>query len=132
MAREDTRYLLDTHAAIWFFNGEGRLSQTVDRIIRDLSNPVYLSIASAWELAIKICIGKLDIDGRTADFIHDAEANDIAILPIKSDYLTTLETLPMIHRDPFDRLLVATALSERITIISADEDIAKYQVPHIW
>ncbi|MDR0472972.1 MAG: type II toxin-antitoxin system VapC family toxin [Treponema sp.] len=85
-----------------------------------------LSIASAWEVAIKIGIGKLDIDGRTADFINDAQTNEITFLPIKPAHLTAYESLPMIHRDHFDRLLVATALAEQLTIITADEDIAKY------
>ena len=124
-------YLLDTHAAIWFFNGNDKLSKYAESIIRDLSHPLYLSIASVWEVAIKLGIGKLDIDGRTAGFIHDAETNDIIILPIKTAHLITLETLPLIHRDPFDRLLVATALVEQMTIITADEDIAKYPVSHI-
>jgi PIN domain nuclease of toxin-antitoxin system len=130
-------YLLDTHTAIWFFNGNDRLSEKASKIIRDLSNPVYLSIASAWEVAIKFGLGKLDIDGRTADFINDAQTNDITFLPIKTAHLAAYESLPMIHRDPAylrydDRLLVATALAEQLTIITADEDIVKYQVPHIW
>jgi PIN domain nuclease of toxin-antitoxin system len=70
-------YLLDTHTAIWFFNGNDRLSEKASKIIRDLSNPIYLSIASAWEVAIKIGIRKLDIDGRTADFINDAHRNKV-------------------------------------------------------
>ena len=127
-----TRYLLDTHAAMWFFNGDNSLSETADKIIRDISNPVYLSIASAWELAIKIAIGKLGFKGQTAGFIRLAEANKITLLPIKTDHLSALETLPMIHRDPFDRLLIATALAEEMTLITADENIAHYKVPQIW
>ena len=127
-----TSYLLDTHAAMWFFNGNDRLSETANRIIRDSSNPVYLSIASAWEFAIKIGLGKLEFGGKSAGFIRLAETNDITILPIKTTYLTALEALPLIHRDPFDRLLVATAFDEQMTIITADEDIAKYPVSHIW
>ena len=125
-------YLLDTHTAIWFFNGDTRLSGSARRLICDHSTPVYLSIASAWEVAIKLRIGKLDIDGRVADFIQDAEDNNIAILPVKTAHLTSLETLPMIHRDPFDRLLVATALAEGMTLITADENITQYTVPQVW
>ena len=87
-------YLLDTHTAIWFFNGDTQLPETAQRIICNRSNPVYLSIASAWEVAIKLGIGKLDISGKTADFIQDAEKNIITILPIKTAHLSTLETLP--------------------------------------
>ena len=128
---EDTRYLLDTHTAIWYFSGNNRLSETANRIMQDTSSPLYLSIASAWEVAIKIGIGKLNIDGKAAGFIRLAELNKITILPIETAYLTALESLPQIHRDPFDRLLVATALAEGLTIITADENIAMYPVSHI-
>ena len=126
------RYLLDTHTAIWFFNGDNALSETAKKIILDTSNIKYLNIASAWEIAIKLSIGKLDIAGNTADFIHDAETNGFIILPIKTDHLTALESLPLLHRDPFDRLLIATAISEQMTLISADKNIAQYDVPLIW
>ena len=127
-----TGYLLDTHAAMWFFNGDAKLSKTAEQIIRDLSNPVYISIASAWEIAIKTGLGKLDFDGKVAGFIRLAQTNHIAILPIKTAHLTALETLPQIHRDPFDRLLMATALAERMTLVTRDENIARYTVPQIW
>ncbi|MCL1837139.1 MAG: type II toxin-antitoxin system VapC family toxin [Treponema sp.] len=85
-------YLLDTRAAIWFFNGSDKMSATANRIIRDLSNPIYLSIISVWEIAIKIGIGKLSFNGKAAGFVHLAETNDITILPIK------LLTLPPLNR----------------------------------
>ena len=125
-------YLMDTHAAIWFFNGDDALSETANRVIRDYSNPIYISIASAWELAIKIGIGKLNFIGRASGFLYLAETNEISIIPIKSEHLSALETLPLIHRDPFDRLLVATALAEKITQITTDENITKYDIPYIW
>jgi len=125
-------YLLDTHTAIWFFNGNESLSQTANNIIRDLSNEVFISISSVWELAIKIGIGKLDFAGKAAGFVRLAEKNEITILPITISHLTTYESLPFIHRDPFDRLLIATAIAEQMTIITADENIARYDVPHIW
>ena len=125
-------YLLDTHTAIWFFNGDNALPQSVNEIIRDFNNPIYLSMASAWELAIKIGIGKLKFCGKAAGFIRLATENDITIMNIKSEHLTILETLPHIHRDPFDRLLIATAISEQMTLITADENIVKYNVPHLW
>ena len=124
-------YLLDTHAAIWFFNGNESLSQTAKRIIRDLSNDVYISISSVWELAIKIGLGKIDFAGKAAGFIRLAEKNEIALIPVMTSHLTVLETLPMIHRDPFDRLLIATAINEQMTLITADANIARYDVPYI-
>ena len=125
-------YLLDTHAAIWFFNGDHALSETAKKIIRDYSNPIYLSVVSAWELAIKTGIGKLNFTGRAAGFLHLAETSNIGIIPIKPDHLTALESLPLIHRDPFDRFFIATALVEDITLITADRNIAQYNVQHIW
>jgi len=126
------RYLLDTHTAIWFINGDDALSETAKKIILNISNVKYLSIASAWEIAIKLSIGKLDIDGKTADFIQDVENNGFTILPVKTAHLTALETLPLIHRDPFDRLLMATALAEEMTLVTSDENIKKYELPQIW
>jgi PIN domain nuclease of toxin-antitoxin system len=127
-----SRYLLDTHTAIWFFDGNTAMSSTGDKIIRDRTNRIYLSIVSAWELAIKISIGKLRFPGNVDGFIRTAQANDITIIPIESAHLTALESLPFFHRDPFDRLLVATAVSERMAFITADKNIAKYGVPLIW
>ena len=131
------RYLLDTHTAIWYFSGDNALSKTAKEIILPLSNQIYLSIISAWEVAIKLSIGKLDIDGNTADFINDAESNGFIFLPIKPFHLAVYETLPLIHRDPAylrydDRLLIATALDERMSLISADKNIARYDVPFVW
>ena len=126
------RYLLDTHTAIWYFSGDDALSKTAKEIILPLSNQIYLSIISAWEIAIKLNIGKLDIDGNTANFFRDAETNGFIFLPIKPSHLAVYETLPLIHRDPFDRLLIATAIDEQMTLISADKNIAQYDVPLIW
>lgn len=126
------RYLLDTCTAIWSFDNVSALSQIVKDIIRDISNPIYISIASAWELAIKIGIDKMNFPDDTAGFLRAAQANQISILPIKGEHLSVLETMPMHHRDPFDRLLVASAISENMTLVTADKNIALYNVDHIW
>jgi PIN domain nuclease of toxin-antitoxin system len=126
------RYLLDTHTAIWYFNGDKAISNTAREIILELSNQIYLSIASAWELAIKVNLEKLEFKGKSARFVHLAEIDGITILPIKAAHLTVLEELPLLHRDPFDRLLVATAIAEQMTLISADRNIAQYGVPLLW
>jgi PIN domain nuclease of toxin-antitoxin system len=125
-------YLLDTHTAMWYLTGDALLSPTPARIIRDGGNRICLSIACAWELAIKISIGKLRFPGNVAGFIQAIQAYDITILPIEPAYLTVLETLPMIHRDPFDRFFVATAIAEEMTIITTDENIPRYDVSCIW
>ena len=97
-----------------------------------LVNQKYLSIISAWELAIKISLGKLDFNRKAAGFLHLAKTNGFIVLPIKDDHLTSLESLPLIHRDPFDRLLIATALIENMTLITADKNIAQYDVRYLW
>ena len=125
-------YLLDTHVAIWFFNGDNAISETAKQVILNPANTKYLSIASAWELAIKIGLEKMKFTGKASGFISLAENNGFTILPIKTTHLSTLETLPMIHRDPFDRLLIATAIAEKMTILTADENIVKYNVDQIW
>ena len=126
------RYLLDTHIVMWFLNGDKSISKTTKETILNLSNIKYISIASAWEIAIKLSIGKLNIVKSTEEFLYDAEENGFIIIPIPRASLTVLETLPMIHRDPFDRLLIATALTEQMTLITDDENIQKYEVPQIW
>lgn len=125
-------YLLDTHTAIWFFNSERALSQTARQIILDPSNRRCISIASVFEFAVKTHIGKMKIPCDSATFVRLAQDNDISIIPIEPMYLTVLEGLPLIHRDPFDHLLIATAIVEKMTIITADEDIMRYDVPHVW
>jgi len=126
------RYLLDTHTAIWYFNGDKALTKTAREIILDLSNQIHLSIISAWELAIKINLGKLEFKGQAARFVHFVETYGFTILPIKTSHLSVLESLPLLHRDPFDRLLIATAISEQMTFISTDKNVAQYDVPLIW
>jgi len=125
-------YLLDTHTAVWFLSGNKNLSQAARQIILDTSNNKCISIASVWELAIKISIGKFKFPDNSVGFMRLAEDNDFFIMPIKTDYPIIIESLPLIHRDPFDRMIVATAIVEKMTIITADEDIARYDVPHVW
>jgi len=125
------RFLLDTHTALWFFGGDTVLSSTADHIIRDRTNRIYLSVVSAWELTIKISIGKLRFPGDAEGFKQVAQKNDITIMPIEISHLTALKELPMIHRDPFDRLLIATTLAEEMRLITADKNIAQYDVPQL-
>jgi len=125
-------YLLDTHTAIWFFNGDNALSIEAKQVILNNTNRKYVSMVSAWEIAIKIGLGKLDFDGRSAGFVRLAENNGFIIIPIETAHLTVLESLPLIHSDPFDRLLTATAIAGQMTLITADKNIHKYPVSHIW
>jgi PIN domain nuclease of toxin-antitoxin system len=126
-------YLLDTHTAIWFLDKVDNLSQTAKQVILDPSNRKYISSASVWELSIKISAGKLKFSGgNSAGFVNLAKRNDFFIIPVKLGYYTVLEGLPLIHRDPFDRIIIATAIAEQMTIITTDADIVRYDVPHVW
>jgi PIN domain nuclease of toxin-antitoxin system len=127
-----SNYLIDTHTAFWLLNDDTSLSSRANRIIHDLSNSIHLSIASVWELAIKINIGKLNFNGKITGFMRLARTNKINLLPIEPAHLQIYENLPLIHRDPFDRLLVATAIAEEMILITSDKDIALYDVPHVW
>jgi PIN domain nuclease of toxin-antitoxin system len=119
------RYLLDTHTLLWALSAPGTLSVTARDIIASPSNVVLVSSASLWECAIKASIGKLELPDGFFESIPDA---GYEIMPILISHLNVYRTLPMHHRDPFDRILVAQAQAERITLISRDAEIAKYEV----
>ena len=126
------RYLLDTHVALWLFEGNEKLSQNAQSIIFDPDNEIYVSIVSAWEVAIKVSIDKLDFDGGSEAFLAAIEANNIDLLGVHGEYVKVVEELPFIHRDPFDRLIIASALAEGFTIITDDDNIKKYDVQWAW
>jgi PIN domain nuclease of toxin-antitoxin system len=120
--------LLDTHVLLWWLDDPGRLSKAARRAIRDGTNPVYVSAAVAWEIAIKKALGKLDAPDDLEDIL---EANRFRPLPITIPHAIALRSLPDHHRDPFDRILIAQALHEGFRLVSRDAEIAKYPVPQI-
>ena len=124
--------LLDTHAIIWFFEGDNRLSKTAIDIIYNLENTIYVSIASVWEVAIKLSTGKLKFNGGIENFIETVCKNEFDLLAISPDHIKAIAELPFVHRDPFDRMLVTQAMVENITIVTVDENISKYDVSAIW
>ena len=126
------RYLLDTHVALWLFEGNEKLSQSARNIIFDTDNEIYVSIVSAWEVAIKVSIDKLDFEGGSNAFLGAIEANTIDLLGIRGEYIKAVEELPFIHRDPFDRILVASAQTEGFTIITDDDNIKNYNILWTW
>jgi PIN domain nuclease of toxin-antitoxin system len=126
------RYLLDTHAAIWIFQDRGRLSRNAMIVMDDLSSNLYVSIASAWEIAIKASIGKLEFPGGVSGFLETIARNDIKLVAVSPEHVRRVEALPFLHRDPFDRLLVVTAIAEDMSVITADENIQRYDVDWVW
>ena len=125
--------LIDTHVALWLFNDHESLSSVARDCLRDEENRLYISIASAWEVAIKHSLGKLpEFKGGVKRFLYAIYDNPIEIVGILSEYIEKVEELPYIHRDPFDRLMIATALCENMAILTIDENIQKYNVKCIW
>ena len=127
------KYLLDTHTLIWFLMGDKQLSDKARRLIDNPSNEKFLSIASLWEIGIKMSLGKLVL-GKSFErlFPEQLHFNRIQILDITIDSLTKLTTLPFHHRDPFDRLIIAQALVERLPIIGADTAFDAYGISREW
>jgi PIN domain nuclease of toxin-antitoxin system len=121
--------ILDTHVVLWFLNGE-RLSEKIKDLILNGEN--FISVVSLWEVAIKMNIGRYDFEGGYSAFRELVENNGFIVLPIKDEYLTKLFSLPLIHRDPFDRLIIATSIEENITLLTADENIQKYDFNWFW
>ena len=126
------KYLLDTHVILWLATNSPLLSETVKRAILDNNNEKYVSIVSAWEVAIKLGTQKLQLDGGLAEFFRMIDVNGFLLLGIEREYLQYVQTLPFFHKDPFDRLLIATANVENLTLISIDDNIQKYDVNWIW
>jgi len=126
------KLLLDTHVFLWYISADTRLPGTFLAAIRDPANEVYLSTASIWEAVIKHGLGSLPLPAPPADYLpNQREAHGIAALPIDEGAMTYLAGLPALHRDPFDRMLVAEALQHGLTVATVDPDVVAYPVPQI-
>ena len=127
------RYLIDTHTLLWFITEDEELSDRARRLILDSSSEIFLSVASLWEIAIKVNIGKLALDKPFNQLFPDElDSHGIEILNITINSLIQLTTLPFHHRDPFDRLIIAQALDEGISVISVDSAFDPYGVSREW
>ena len=124
--------LLDTHIILWLAGDSGKLSAKAKQALLDDNNVRYVSIVSAWEVALKLSTEKLRFDGGLLEFFRVIDHNDFYEKGIRREYLNILEDLDYIHRDPFDRLLIATALAEDFTVVTADDNIHKYKIKWLW
>jgi PIN domain nuclease of toxin-antitoxin system len=120
------KLLLDTHALLWWLAQDSRLGGRTLRLIEDLDNEVLVSVASLWELAVKIRAGKLRVDLHRLMNVLDRQG--ITRIPITASHLLVVIGLPTHHRDPFDHLLIAQAIVEGATFISSDRSMRKYPV----
>jgi PIN domain nuclease of toxin-antitoxin system len=129
-------FLLDTHSLIWFFKGNTRLSNRARLIIDDEENTKFISVVSVWEMTIKQTKGKdfLDLGTTVDEFIRQKLIyQDFQILPVELAHLGRLAELPLLkHKDPFDRLLISQAVSEKLVLISCDSKFADYPVNRVW
>nr|WP_211113429.1 type II toxin-antitoxin system VapC family toxin [Azospirillum endophyticum] len=121
--------LLDSHVLLWLAADDPKLGPTVRMVIADGSSTVLASIASLWELTIKVGLGKLTLP---AGFHRLLAENGLTILPIDVRHIDRLDRLPRHHGDPFDRMLIAQAQADGLTLVSADRTIRLYDVPVLW
>jgi len=126
------KYLLDTHVALWAFGDNEKLSEAAKHTILNPANEKFVSMASAWELAIKIGTGKMEFDGGVSEFFRIIRKNGFGLLSITESHVKQVETLPLLHRDPFDRILIASAMTEGMCLITADTNIHLYNVSSLW
>ena len=124
--------LLDSHALLWFLEGNEKMPEATVEIINTPENEIYVSIVSIWEIAIKFSIGKLQLDGGVDTLIKNIEENGFSILDVSTEHVNTVAELHFIHRDPFDRMLVAQAMVEGISIMTIDSNITKYDINSVW
>ena len=127
------KILLDTHAFIWWDSEPEKLSAQVLQICQEANNHLLLSVVSVWEMQIKLQLNKLTLSLPLAQLIESQqEKNQLIILPITLPHVLAVQNLPFHHTDPFDRLLIAQAIVEGISVLSHDPQIHKYAVQCIW
>lgn len=127
-------YLLDTSSFLWFVHDDKRLSAAAAEHLADSGNAIFLSIASVWELAIKVNLGRgLELLRPFPEFIDDQlNTNRFQLLNVSISHLKRVAELPQIHRDPFDRLLIAQSLVEDLPIITSDGMFDAYAIQRVW
>lgn len=127
------RFLLDTHAFLWWITKSDLLSEQARDIIRDGASTLYLSAASGWEIATKAALGRLQLPDEPEKVIPEQMAlNAILGLPIEMSHALRVYSLPARHRDPFDRMLIAQSQVEDLPILTSDPQIARYEVEVVW
>ena len=124
--------LLDTHTTIWFITEDKTLPAHLKELIEDGANTCFVSIASFWEMGIKHSLGKLDLKVDLRRIFELIDQSGLTVLPITTNHILTNTTLEFHHRDPFDRLMIAQAKSEGLTVVSRDGVFKDYNIELIW
>jgi PIN domain nuclease of toxin-antitoxin system len=126
------RLLLDTNVFIWTTETPDKLSRRAAKAISDPENERWVSLASVWEIAIKLTLKKLKIRGSFNKLPGILAIHAMNFIPLEFKHLARLNELPLHHRDPFDRLLIAQALEEQLTVVSPDPEFKRYGAPCLW
>ena len=127
------RLLLDTHTFIWYVTDNPKLSAHVKLLIEDENNEKLISIASIWEMAIKHSIGRLNFSLPFMEFVgQQLTVSNIGLLEINLQHIEVVASLPLHHRDPFDRLIIAQSMAEQIPILSVDAIFDAYTIARVW
>lgn len=127
------KLLLDTHAFLWFIGGSSELSSYAKGLIEGEENERYLSVASLWEMAIKVSIGKLDVPLPFTRLVRKhVTGNAIEVLSIEPEHLDEQRSLSFHHRDPFDRLIISQAIEEEMIVVSRDDAFSDYPIQLRW
>jgi PIN domain nuclease of toxin-antitoxin system len=127
------RLLLDTHAFLWFFTSDPKLSAAALTLIAEPTNEILVSPASYWEVAIKVSLGKYPLKVPFEQFwTAGIDGSGFGILPIRLPHAAILSSLPMHHKDPFDRMIISQAISEHIPVVTADSALGSYAVTTLW
>ena len=127
------RLLLDTHTFIWYVTDNPRLSANVKRLIEDENNEKLVSIASIWEMAIKHSIGRLNFSLPFMEFVRQQlDVTNIGLLEINLNHIEVVASLPLHHRDPFDRMIIAQSMAEQIPVLSVDAIFDAYAIARVW
>jgi len=127
------RLLLDTHVLLWWHDQPARLTGTAYSAINDLGNDVFLSVVNGWEIQIKAQLGKLTLPKPLRELLQEEQAtNGFRLLPVTLEHVYALDSFPLHHRDPFDRLLIAQAHQEGLILVTHDPQFSVYPVPLLW
>jgi len=124
--------LLDTHTLLWFINGDEMLPAKAKTSIQNINNKCYVSIASIWEIAIKLSLNKLDLNIKFDDISSIMVQNDFELLPISFEHIQRLLKLDFHHKDPFDRIIIAQGIEDKLKIVTKDKEFSKYKVTILW
>lgn len=124
--------LLDTHAFIWYINGDPELSQNARTAIEADNTTNFVSTASLWEMAIKISLGKLELKTPFNQIGRQIEENGFEVLPVTFEDTLTVSTLPFHHRDPFDRIIIVQSFNNGLVLISKDKNFDLYKAKVLW